>query len=109
MSAVQSHARAGVAHAREKALRPTQVLDLPVVPPEVLGAVSSFGAGVGGLILIVSSLKGGVRIAFFAIPAAAISIVGPRLGLPPLAGLDPSIIPSLIGAALMAAGLLFAR
>ena len=109
MSAVQTHAQAGVAHARERAARPTQVLDLPMVPPEILAVVSSFGAGVGGLILVVSSFVAGVRIIFFAIPAAAIPIVGPRLALPPLAGLDPSVIPSIIGAGLMAIGLLFAR
>ena len=85
------------------------MLDLPMVPPEILAVVSSFGAGVGGLILVVSSFVAGVRIIFFAIPAAAIPILGPRLALPTLAGLDPSVIPSIIGAGLMAIGLLFAR
>ena len=58
---------------------PTKLLDLPVLPPAVLAALSSFGAGAAGLFLIVSSFVGGARIAFFAIPAAAIPILGPRL------------------------------
>ena len=59
VEAIQSHAEAGVAHAREVAAQPTQPLDLPGVPPGLLALVSSFGAGVGGLILIVSSLFAG--------------------------------------------------
>ena len=100
MTAVQTHAQAGVAHARERAAKATEVLELPLVPPRLLAVVSSFGAGVGGLILIVSSFVGGVRIAWFAIPAAAIPVIGARLGLPSLGGLDPSVIPSVIGTAL---------
>jgi hypothetical protein len=64
---------------------------------------------VGGLILIVSSFIPGVRIAFFAVPAAAIPILGPKLGLPSVFGLDPSFIPSILGAAIMAAGLVLGR
>ena len=59
VEAIQSHAEAGVAHAREVAAQPTRPLDLPDVPPAMLALVSSFGAGVGGLILIVSSLFAG--------------------------------------------------
>ena len=109
LNAVQTHALSGVAHARERSTKPTQQLDLPVLPPPALAALSSFGAGAGGLILIVSSFVGGARIAFFAIPAAAIPIFGPHLGLPSLAGLDPSFIPSIIGAGLMALGFFFGR
>ncbi len=109
LNAVQTHALSGVAHARERAAKPTQQLDLPVLPPAVLAALSSFGAGAGGLILIVSSFIGGARIAFYAVPAAAIPILAPRLGLPAPAGLDPSVIPSIIGVGLLAAGLFFAR
>jgi eukaryotic-like serine/threonine-protein kinase len=109
MNAVRTHVQAGVAHARDQAAKPTEMLDLPALPRAVLAVLSSFGAGSGGLFLIISSFVGGVRIAFFAIPAAAIPIVGPRLGLPSLAGLDPSVIPSLIGAGVLTAGLVFAR
>ncbi len=109
IDAVQSHAQAGLAHARLGSARPTELLDLPVVPHELLALVSSFGAGVGGLILIVSSFVGGIHIVLFAVPAAAVPVLGPRLGLPGFGGLDPSFIPSIIGAGLLAAGLLFGR
>ena len=56
VDAIQSHAEAGVAHARQKAAQPTRPLDLPDAPPALLTLVSSFGAGVAGLMLIVSSL-----------------------------------------------------
>jgi eukaryotic-like serine/threonine-protein kinase len=106
---IQSHAQASVAHARDVAAQPTQSLDLPGVPPGLLAIVSSFGAGVGGLILIVSSLFQGIRITFFAIPAAAIPVLLARLWHPAVGGLDPSVVPSIVGAAILAAGLLFTR
>ena len=106
---IQSHAEASVAHARDVAAQPTRSLDLPGVPPGLLAIVSSFGAGVGGLILIVSSLFQGTRITFFAIPAAAIPVLMPRLWHPALGGLDPSLVPSIVGAAILAAGVLFRR
>jgi hypothetical protein len=109
IDAIGAHAQAGVAHAREGAAKPTETLDLPVVPPALLALVSSFGAGVGGLILIATSFVGGMRIALFAIPAAAVPVLGPRLGLPGFGGLDPSFIPSIVGAGILAAGLAFGR
>ena len=109
VQAIQSHAEAGVAHAREAAAKPTQPLDLPGVPPSLLALVSSFGAGVGGLILIVSSLFQGIRITVFALTGAAIPVLVPRLWHPALAGLDPSVVPSIVGAAILAAGVWFGR
>ena len=109
VEAIQSHAEAGVAHAREVAAQPTRPLDLPDVPPALLALVSSFGAGVGGLILIVSSLFAGIRITFFAIPAAAIPVLLPRLWHPALGALDPSLVPSLVGVAILAVGIFFGR
>jgi hypothetical protein len=106
LNALQTHAQASVSRVKEYA-RNTETLDLPVIPPAVLALVSSLGAGAAGLILIVSSFVGGVRIALFAIPAAAIPILGPRLGLPSFFGLDPSLIPSIVGASVLAGGLLF--
>jgi eukaryotic-like serine/threonine-protein kinase len=109
VEAIQTHAEAGVAHAREAAAQPTRPLDLPDVPPALLALVSSFGAGVGGLILIFSSLFGGIRITFFAIPAAAIPVLLPRLWHPALGAIDPSLVPSLVGVAILAAGVFFGR
>jgi serine/threonine protein kinase len=109
VEAIQSHAEAGVAHARQRAALPTRPLELPDVPPALLVLVSSFGAGVGGLILIVSSLLGGIRIPLFAIPAAAIPVLLPTLWHPMLGGLDPSLVPSIAGIALLAVGIFFSR
>ena len=60
LTAVQTHAQAGLAHARQHSARKTELLDLPVLPQAVRTIVSSFGAGVGGLILIISSLFSGL-------------------------------------------------
>jgi eukaryotic-like serine/threonine-protein kinase len=109
LNALQTHAQASVARVKERVARKTETLDLPVIPPAVLHLVSSLGAGAAGLILIVSSFLGGIRIAFFAIPAAAIPILGPGLGLPSFFGLDRSLIPSIVGAGVLAAGLIFGR
>jgi eukaryotic-like serine/threonine-protein kinase len=111
VQAIQSHAEAGIARAREVAARPTEILDLPFVPPRILALVSSFGAGAGGLFLIVSALIPGVRIAYFAIPASAIPVLLPSFWHPALGGLklDPSLVPSLAGAAILGAGLLLGR
>jgi hypothetical protein len=109
LNALQTHAQASVARVKEHVARATEPLDLPLIPPALLGLVSSLGAGAGGLILIISSFVSGVRIAFFALPAAALPIIGARLGLPSLFGLDPSLIPSILGAGILAAGLLFGR
>jgi hypothetical protein len=109
MKAVQLHVQSGLEHARQKAAHETTPLDLPIVPADLLVLVSSFGAGVGGLILICSAFFSGARIALFAIPAAAIPVLGPVLNLPTFGILDPSVAPSLVGAAIMAAGVLLGR
>jgi hypothetical protein len=109
VDAIRSHAQAQVAHAREAAAKRTDPLALPVVPAALLNLVSSFGAGVSGLILIASSVFGGPRIALFAIPAAAVPLLGPQLGLPSMGGLEPSVVPIIIGLALMIAGVVFGR
>jgi hypothetical protein len=109
MEAIRAHAEAGVARAREAAAGPTRPVDLPGLPPRLLAVVSSFGAGVGGLILIVSSFSFGIRITLFALPAAAIPVMVPRLWHPALGGLDPSIVPSIVGVVILVAGFLFNR
>jgi serine/threonine protein kinase len=109
LNALKTHAQAGVARVKEHVAGETELLDLPFIPPSVLALVSSLGAGAGGLMLIVSSFVGGIRIAFFVVPAAAIAILGPRLGLPAFFGLDRSLIPSILGAGVLAAGILFDR
>ena len=69
VEAIQTHA-AGGSRPRPRSGRPADPARsiCRMVPPALLALVSSFGAGVGGLILIVSSLFGGIRITVFAIP-----------------------------------------
>ena len=60
-------------------------LRIPGVPESLTRLVSGYGVGAAGLILIVSALVAGSRIAVFALPGAAIAWFGPRLGIPPSA------------------------
>ena len=73
-------------HARSGAARPTELLDLPVVPPRDAGVVSSFGAGVGGLILIVSSFVGGCTSCYSRFRPLRYQSWGLVSGCPALAG-----------------------
>lgn len=77
----------------------------------MLALVSSFGAGAGGLILIASAFSSGARIALFAIPAAVIPVLLPRLWHPVLGGLnlEPSLVPTILGAIILAVGIFFGR
>jgi hypothetical protein len=110
-TAVQSHAQAGIARARAVAAEATEPLNWPLLPHPLRVLVSSFGAGAGGLILIVSAIVGGARISLFALPAAAIPVLLPSLWHPALGGLDlnPSLVPSIVGAAILATGILIDR
>ncbi len=67
VEAIQAHAKAGVEQA--KAVKETKPLELPMIPGWLTIWVSSFGAGAGGLMLIVSSLFRGWRMSLFAVPA----------------------------------------
>jgi hypothetical protein len=111
VTAVQSHAQAGIARARAVAAEATEPLNWPLLPHPLRVLVSSFGAGAGGLILIVSAIVGGARISLFALPAAAIPVLLPSLWHPALGGLDlnPSLVPSIVGAAILATGILIDR
>ncbi len=57
-------------------------LRIPGVPETLTRLVSGYGVGAAGVILIVSALTAGSRIAIVAIPAAAIAWLGPTLGIP---------------------------
>ena len=57
----------------------TKSLEVTGLSPNVSRRLDGFGLGVAGLILIVSSGFGGLRIAGFAIPGALIAALGPHL------------------------------
>ncbi len=95
-----------------KAKTETKSLSLPMVPLPVLALVSSFGAGASGLILLFSSFFRGAKMTIFALPAAGITLFGPKLmalGLPRLGGLDDSLVPVVIGCGIMVVGIFLGR
>lgn len=64
---------------------PPQPLRLPLVPQAWLGPFDSFNPGIAGLVLVLSAIWPGWRVPLFAIPAAAVMVLGPLLGMPSLA------------------------
>ncbi len=76
-------------------------LRLPLVPAAITGLFRDFNPGVAGLLLIVSSFFRGWRMSLFAIPGAAVMVVGPVLIGPPI-GPTTALV---VGLAIAAAGL----
>ena len=87
----------------------TESLRLPLVPRPILGLFNGFHAGGAGLILILSAFAGGVRLGYFALPGAAVALLGPSLGVPPIGALDRSLASTIVGAVVAGAGLFVAR
>jgi len=86
--------------------RETQPLRLPFLPEKIASLLfNSSGPGIAGLILIISALFRGVKMSLFAIPAAALTLVGPNLGVP---GLGEQVS-NAAGAGLAVAGWFFGR
>ena len=80
------------------------------VPPVITRRFDGFGLGVAGLILVLSSFFGGVRIAAFAVPGALVALLGPRLielGTRTLG--TTSMMALAIGAGLFAVGVAIGR
>jgi eukaryotic-like serine/threonine-protein kinase len=84
-------------------------LVLPHVPPALTRPIVGYGVGAAALILIASAFVPGSRIAFFALPGAAIAWFGPRWGIPAIAPLPAPAVASAIGAGLLAIGLLLPK
>jgi hypothetical protein len=87
----------------------TQPLRLPFLPKLLADLFQGWGAGAAGLILILSALVRGARMALFAIPGAAIALVGPRVGIPPIGSLDPAMASMAIGAGIALLGVVVGR
>ncbi len=78
--------------------------------PELYGSVfAGFGAGLAGLILVVSAFFHGPRMSLFALPAALIAVFGPRLGLPSVGPLDPEHLSLAVAAGVAVLGWFFGR
>ncbi len=78
-----------------------------MLPPTVTNLFHDFGPGVAGLILLISSLYRGVKMSLFAVPGAALGLLGPRLGLPAIGPVEAPLAGMASGAALLVLGLLF--
>jgi hypothetical protein len=87
----------------------TKPLHLPFLPRPVSNLFQGWGAGAAGLILIVSALIPGPRMALFALPGAAIALFGPQVGVPALGPLDPATASMAIGAGVASLGIVFGR
>jgi hypothetical protein len=87
----------------------TKPLDLPFLPRGISHLFQGWGAGAAGLILILSAMVPGARMAFFAIPGAAITMFGPRVGVPALGPLDSATASMAIGAGVALLGIVFGR
>jgi hypothetical protein len=82
--------------------------DLPIL----LGGkyLSSFNAGVAGLVLVVLGCFRGWKMSLFALPAAAVMVFGPSLGIPAIIDLQSVHVTSLgIGLVIAAVGFFFGR
>lgn len=78
----------------------TEPLRLRGLPLPVARLLNGFQTGAAGLILVLSSLRGGWRVACWAVAGAAFALLGPPLGVPPTTAMA-------VGAGAPAAAVLF--
>lgn len=85
-----------------------QTTDLAI--PVVGKYLSSFNAGAAGLVLVVLGMFRGWKMSLFALPAAAVMVLGPTLGIPAIIPL-PTVHVTSLGAGLViaAVGFIFGR
>ena len=105
--AVQKDLKTAAATAKTK--DELQTVEIPVVPELLRKLVSSYGAGVAGLLLILSSFFAGWKMTLFALPAAAIPVLFSQLTFFQIGTLSPSLVPSVLGVAVFVVGVLFGR
>jgi len=70
-----------------------QTTDLAI--PVVGKYLSSFNAGIAGLVLVVLGMFRGWKMSLFALPAAAVMVLGPTLGIPAIVPLSTVHVTSL--------------
>jgi hypothetical protein len=87
----------------------TKPLNLPFLPRGVANLFDGWGAGAAGLILILSALVCGARMTLFALPGAAVALIGPKVGVPAIGPLDSTIASMAIGAGVALLGVAFGR
>jgi hypothetical protein len=87
----------------------TKPLHLPFLPQPLANLFQGWGAGAAGLILILSALIRGARMALFALPGAAVALIGPKVGIPAIGPLDSAMASMAIGAGVTLVGVFFGR
>jgi hypothetical protein len=87
----------------------TKPLHLPFLPQPLANLFQGWGAGAAGVILILSALIRGARMALFALPGAAVAMIGPRLDVPAIGPLDSAMVSMAIGAGVALLGVCFGR
>lgn len=87
--------------------RTFQTLELPMVTADMAKFVSSFAAGVAGLVLLGSAFFGSWRLSLFAWTAAAVVLFGVSFGIPDLTQkLHAGYLAGAIGVSLFAIGMI---
>jgi hypothetical protein len=84
--------------------RATKPLNLPPLPALLTEGFASFNPGAAGLLLVLSALLRGTRIALCGWLAAVVTCVGPSVGVPALGPLTPHQVSMAAGAVLVVAG-----
>ncbi|EAQ79891.1 probable protein kinase yloP-putative serine/threonine protein kinase [Blastopirellula marina DSM 3645] len=87
--------------------RTYQPLDVPLVTVAIAEYVSTFSAGVAGLILVGSAFFGGWRLSLFTWPAALMVLYGAGLGIPDVSEkLHAGFLAGVVGVTLFAIGMI---
>ena len=89
--------------------KPTTPLRLPFLPGPMSNLFHDLNPGVAGLILILSAMVPGTRVGLFAIPGAAIALIGPSVGIPRLGPLDSQMASMALGVGVALLGLFIGR
>ncbi len=86
--------------------KPTQPLDVPMLPTPLAELLGGFDAGLAGLILLVSALFRGGFFPPFAVLGAIIASAGAQVGLPAVGPFEPESLSMIVGCGLAAVGFL---
>lgn len=83
-------------------------LSMGIVPAWISPGLSSWGAGVGGALLVLSAFVRAPNLGLFVVPAAAVAVAGSRM-LPAIGPASSWVVASTAGAVIAYAGLRFTR
>ncbi len=87
----------------------TAALNFPLLPDSIRQWFNSITAGIAGLVLVIFAPFRGVKMSLFMIPAAAVILLGERLGLPKVGPIAADYTALAAGGVLLVLALLFGR